>query len=109
MFGAGAGGTHAMSPAALAQRIRDHGYDGGPVRLISCSAGACVRNGKNAAQQVADSLGMPVVAPSRTLWHGWSQGKLVIGDRAGRRRPRGSSEGDIVPDGEWRVHFPSWP
>ena len=40
-------------------------YNGGPIRLLACSSGA-VENG--AAQQLADLLKVPVLAPTDTLF-----------------------------------------
>jgi len=40
-------------------------YDGGPVRLLSCSTGGY---SDGAAQQLADKLGVNVMAPTDTLW-----------------------------------------
>ena len=55
-----------LSPKELAYRIMDSGkYNGGPIRLLACSSGA-VENG--AAQQLADLLKVPVLAPMDTLF-----------------------------------------
>jgi hypothetical protein len=100
-------GFGTTSPRALAQRLRENGYQDGPVRLLSCSTGACLRTGKNAAQQVADELGAPVVAPTSLLWaenRGW---RMIVGERATRfRGPAGTRAGELFPEGEWRVFFP---
>ena len=55
-----------ISVKELAYRIMDSGkYTGGPIRLRACSAGA-VEDG--AAQQLADLLHVPVLAPMDTLF-----------------------------------------
>ena len=55
-----------LSPRELAYRIMDSGkYNGGPIRLLACSSGA-VENG--AAQQLANLLHVPVLAPMDTLY-----------------------------------------
>lgn len=54
-----------MSAKELAYRILDSGkYTGGPIRLLACNAGQ-LENG--AAQQLADLLRVPVLAPTKTL------------------------------------------
>lgn len=55
-----------ISPKELAYRIMDSGkYNGGPIRLLACSAGALP---DGAAQQLADLLKVPVLAPTNTLF-----------------------------------------
>ena len=64
-----------VNQRSLATFMRGHGYQGGPVRLLSCSSGAC-SNG--VAQNLANKLGAPVTAPNGTLWiH--PNGNLTIG------------------------------
>ena len=53
----------------------DTGYTGGPVRLLSCSAGAL---DEGIAQNLANKLGVEVIAPTDTLWI-YKNGRLVIG------------------------------
>ncbi|MGN6634114.1 MAG: putative T7SS-secreted protein [Oryzihumus sp.] len=50
-------------------------YDGGPVRLLSCFTGS---SPTGIAQQLADQLGVNVVAPSSKLWM-WDTGRMAIG------------------------------
>ncbi len=50
-------------------------YTGGPVRLISCSTGA---KSDGIAQQLANKLGVDVLAPSDTLYI-YPNGTIVIG------------------------------
>jgi hypothetical protein len=57
-----------MTAARLARQLRAQGWDGRPIYLVSCSPGACVRVGRNAAQKLADELGVPVVAADETVW-----------------------------------------
>jgi len=50
-------------------------YPGGPVRLVSCSTGC---PGSTAARDLANELGVDVVAPDDTVW-AFSSGHLVVG------------------------------
>nr|WP_185746128.1 hypothetical protein [Oryzihumus leptocrescens] len=50
-------------------------YDGGPVRLLSCFTGS---SPTGIAQQLADRLGVNVVAPSSKLWM-WPDGEMAVG------------------------------
>jgi RHS repeat-associated protein len=60
---------------ALASHMGKTGYQGGPVRLISCSTGQCLTS---IAQDLANKLGAEVTAPSDTVWlH--PNGQLTIG------------------------------
>ncbi|TMR08215.1 hypothetical protein ETD86_48805, partial [Nonomuraea turkmeniaca] len=65
-------------------------YKGGPVRLISCKTGAC---NASAAQNLANKLGVKVLAPTDTLWV-FPNGRMVVG-------PTWSK-----PSGTWRVFKP---
>jgi RHS repeat-associated protein len=59
----------------LATLIKKSGQSGSCIRLISCSAGATPTG---VAQNLANKLGMKVIAPTDTVWiH--STGKLTIG------------------------------
>lgn len=60
---------------ALANYIQSQGGGNGPIRLISCQTGACP-NG--AAQNLANKLGVEVMAPSDTVWIK-GDGSLVVG------------------------------
>jgi hypothetical protein len=78
---------------ADAVRANPH-YDGGPVRLISCYTGAVdPRAGvPPAAQQVADALGVPVMAPT---------------DAVGVRLRGGYDQvPQIRDDGTWETFYP---
>jgi hypothetical protein len=74
-----------VSPAELAERMRAGGYVDGPVRLNACSSGQSARP-EGVAQELADRLGWPVVAPSNYLVP--KTGIIVddAGDMAGRWR-----------------------
>ncbi len=62
---------------SLATLIRKNGWKGEPIRLISCSSGACPTG---VGQNLANKLGAKVTAPSDTLWiH--PDGALTIGSR----------------------------
>jgi hypothetical protein len=65
-------------------------YEGDPVRLMACRAGA---PDASAAQNLANKLGVEVMAPSDTLW-AWSDGGLTIGPKPG------------VNTGEWLRFLP---
>lgn len=85
------GDTH---PAQVAEAIRNNpSYDGGPVRLISCHSGT---NGAgvdsvSAAQQVANKLGVPVMAPT---------------NKVGVMPDLGTQQPTIYLDGYWRTFLP---
>lgn len=65
-------------------------YKGGPIRLISCEAGA---DGSVVAKAVADMLGVQVIAPSDVVWvH--PDGSMTIGPDA------------MSNTGEWRIFNP---
>lgn len=66
-------------------------YDGGPVRLLSCFTGS---SPTGIAQQLADRLGVNVVAPSSKLWM-WPDGEMAVGLDWKR------------PTGGWTTHEPS--
>ena len=51
------------------------GYQGGPIRLLSCGTGSSTTG---AAQNLANKLGVKVIAPSDTIW-AFPNGKLTIG------------------------------
>lgn len=79
-----------VSHRALATFLKNNGYRGGPVRLISCSAGG-YPNG--VAKNLANKLGVEVLAPSDTLWVHPS-GRLTIGPT------------DDLDTGSWRQFIP---
>jgi hypothetical protein len=63
----------------LANRLKhDPTYKGGPIRLMSCKTGA---PSATAAQNLANKLGVNVLAPSDTVW-AYPSGKLSIGPTA---------------------------
>ena len=58
--------TYNMTQKEFAARIKaSTPYNGGPVRLICCSSGA---RQDGAAQQVANILGVDVLAPTETIY-----------------------------------------
>jgi len=63
---------------SLASFMKKTGYEGGPVRLISCSAG---KSSTGVAKNLANKLGEVVKAPTDTLWIHPS-GKMTIGPKA---------------------------
>ncbi len=66
-----------VSAKEFAQRVRESGrYKGGPIRLISCESG---RLDNGLAQQFADEMGVPVLAPTKSVWTN-SQGYMVLAD-----------------------------
>lgn len=61
---------------SLATYLKNNiGYSGGPVRLISCSTGA---DPNGIAQQLANKLGVNVLAPTDTLYV-YPNGSMTIG------------------------------
>lgn len=56
----------------------DPSYPGGPIRLLSCSTGKLP---DGAAQNLANKLGVTVVAPTDTLW-AYPSGRLTVGSTA---------------------------
>ena len=78
----------------LANLIKNYsGYNGGNIRLLSCSTGA---RPDGIAQKLANELGVTVLAPSDTLWTDPS-GALTIGPTA------------ISNTGRWIPFFPNIP
>jgi len=74
----------------LASYMEKTGYEGGPVRLLSCSTGAC---GGAVAQDLANKLGHEVVAPTDKAWvH--PDGTITIGPNPN------------VNSGSWRTFWP---
>jgi hypothetical protein len=63
------------SPERLKQFMRQSGYTGGPVRLISCETGSCPGG---AAQKLANVLNEPVLAPTQKVFI-WPDGRLTVG------------------------------
>ena len=95
-----------LSPKELAYRIMDSGkYTGGPIRLLACSSGA-VENG--AAQQLADLLHVPVLAPMDTLFTS-QDGYMAVAsdDIKARQMMRKLHEQNIKSNMEgWKLYEP---
>lgn len=88
--------TDFTHPNQIADAIRNNPhYDGGPVRLVSCHTGTVDPDAgvPPAAQQVADALGVPVMAPTNA----------VGVDRYG---PVGQTP-VIRGGGEWKTFYPN--
>ncbi|MER7133672.1 hypothetical protein [Streptosporangium saharense] len=84
-----------VNPSHIAEAIRDSPYyRGGPIRLISCHTGTVASNSVEipAAQQVANKLGVPVLAPTSR-----------VGVRKMARTPE---EPKVDGDGYWRLFLP---
>lgn len=65
-----------LNQRSLANYLKqDAGYTGGPIRLLSCGTGSST-NGF--AQNLANKMGVKVMAPSDTIW-AFPNGKLTIG------------------------------
>lgn len=61
----------------LARRVRESGkYNGGSIRLIACESG---KLDDGIAQQFANEMGVPVLAPTKTVYTN-SQGFMVLAD-----------------------------
>ena len=85
-----------VSAKRMAQYIRDSDrYTGKPIRLIACQSGAWEFG---PAQQLADELGVDVLAPSETVYV-MPDGKMYITDD-----PRGRME--EINTGEWVLFKP---
>jgi len=67
---------------------KDTGYESGAIRLISCSTGS-----KEFAQNLANKMGVNVMAPSDTVW-AHSNGKLTIGPKS------------YINNGTWKIFKP---
>ncbi len=67
-----------VTPSELNEWLDGRGYDGTPVRLISCGAGS---ETSKIAQEVANELEVNVLAPSDTVW-AYPNGNLVVGPDA---------------------------
>lgn len=80
-----------MSHRVVAAAIEsDANYAGQPIRLMACQAGA---PSATAAQNLANRLGVPVMAPTSTLWV-FPDGRLVIGPQP------------HIPAGAWETFYP---
>jgi hypothetical protein len=82
-----------MDEFELLARMKADGYDGGPIRLLSCKTGD-LSNPTNFAQRLADAAGVPVSAPTDTLWVSRSTGNMTIGPAPG------------VNTGQWKIFMP---
>jgi RHS repeat-associated protein len=81
----------ALSHRVVARMLAaDAGYAGGPIRLIACKSGA---SGATAAQNLANKLGVEVLAPTDTVWV-FPSGRLVVGPAP------------TTPTGTWTSFFP---
>lgn len=69
---------------------KDVGYKSGAIRLLSCSAG---KKDFGFAQNLANKMGVPVKAPTDTLWV-WPNGRITIGPN------------QYTNTGTWRVFKP---
>ena len=65
----------AIDQRRLATYMKSSEYGGGPVRLLSCKTGQC---SAAIAQDLANKLGVEVLAPSDSLWI-WTNGEMTIG------------------------------
>jgi RHS repeat-associated protein len=75
---------------SLATYIQNNGWNGEPIRLISCSTGA---SSTGIAQDLANKLGVNVTAPDNTIWIHPS-GALTIGPSA------------TINNGSWNTFIP---
>lgn len=66
------------------------------IRLLSCCTGAL---DEGFAQNLANKMGVPVIAPSSILW-AWSSGKYLIADDDGTGKP------DPFKKGSFRTFYP---
>jgi hypothetical protein len=82
-----------VTPRQLAAYLRRQGRGGQRIRLIACSAG---QHPEAVAQQLADVLGVEVMAADRNVWTG-PNGELGIGDVIGNN------------EGAWHTFAPRKP
>lgn len=77
----GFGSTKAnMSARLLANVIRhSEGYDGQKIRLLSCYTGQSVDGDYCFAEELANALGVEVMAPNKELYI-WPSGEYYVGD-----------------------------
>jgi len=68
----------------------DPDYAGGPIRLLACNTG---ETGATAAQNLANKLGVEVLAPTAKVW-AFPSGNLVVGPWPNQ------------PSGSWVRFFP---
>lgn len=80
----------AVTPAQLNDWLDERGYDGSPIRLISCGTGS---DTSKIAQEVATQLNVKVKAPTDTVW-AYPNGRLVVGPDASKNT------------GKWNVFEP---
>jgi hypothetical protein len=90
------------NPEQIAQAVRDnpHYVPGQPIRLVACHTGRVDGSGLDmvpAGQQVADSLGVPVKAPTQAV------GVPLYGD--GRYVPQVANN-PRLPEGKWVTFWP---
>ena len=88
-----------MSPSLLAEYIRHHPdyTPGESIRLLSCSTGKPLGTEYCFAEELANIMGVDVMAPSDTLYIAydgtlsvgfWNRGKMIVYKRNDRRRLR---------------------
>ncbi len=77
-------------------------YNGGPIRLIACRAGA--ENGVT-AQAVADILQVEVLAPNKTVYV-YFDGQLLVADELTDEQGNKLGRPDTERKGEWRIFRP---
>ena len=87
----------------LANRLRESGkYNGGPIRLIACESGK-VDDG--IAQALANELGVPVLAPTKTVYID-SQGYMVLADNLDEALELMSNAEKAWNSDGWKVFAP---
>ncbi|WP_259758239.1 hemagglutinin repeat-containing protein [Pseudomonas sp. GCEP-101] len=72
-------GTVMADQRIVSQLIKNNpGYNGQPIRLLSCETGAC---DAGFAQNLANKMGVPVKAPTDLVW-AYGDGRIVVAPRA---------------------------
>jgi filamentous hemagglutinin len=68
-----------MADQRLVSRLIENnpGYNGQPIRLLSCDTGAC---DAGFAQNLANKMGVPVKAPTNLVW-AYGNGMMVVAPR----------------------------
>ena len=97
-------GTVLVDQRVAAKLIENSpGYNGQPIRLLSCDTGAC---DAGFAQNLANKMGVSVEAPTNLVW-AYGNGKLVVAPRSSLS-PRSPlfNVPDLANQGTFRVFVP---